>query len=342
VRVRGAITGRARTWILVGAAVVVAAGVLAALRADPDAGTQQVRTAAPSTTTIEETTTTTALPAPASSTTLPTLTTTTTAVPKPAPSPPSGTVATPYQSGRTSWSGSSNGVDLSLTVDNGAPRSGDVVTFNLTVHSATRKCCGFFVNFGDGSTFAKDNSCPGGITAPGTVTTKTTHVYNKPGRWKFVLTGLTHDCPTAPGEPRGDGTLSGWIEVAPGAPPTGQGPVLPTVQVDRFGPTPYDNDPSWITVFARASDPDGHITKLVVDYGDGTTEPFPNSQACRVSESGWPESSYHQSPYNPPAHHYEAYDTYTVTVTAYSQGCDGRDVQTATATLEVRNTAPPS
>lgn len=245
-----------------------------------------------------------------------------------------GSVAFPFQAGRSAWSGVSNELHMAISVDNPRPKAGEPVTFTMTLTHATRRCCAFALTYGDGGPFFTQsaNECPAqGASAPGTVTATATRAYNKAGRWRFTFTGMDRDC-GMDASSRLHGYLYAWIEVAPGGPPTSQGPSLPTFRsADRYGPTQYDNDPSWVTVYAAAEDIDGYVAKLVVDYGDGATETFlEKDRGCRQAANGWPEQSFLSTPTSPPpAHQYAAKGTYTVTITAYSQACDGGAVQQA-------------
>lgn len=348
-----AIEGKARIGTAVSVAVLLIFGVLGALTVDPYRGTQEVRTAAPPTTaapgdadeSIDDTTTTTAAPQATTTTAKPT---TAAAKPKAATTTPrpagNGTssqlgprspesVVFRFEAGRTSWSGTSNGVQLAVGIDKATPRAGEPVVFTLTAGSTTYPCCGFYITFGDGTSWAKDNGwgCPGGPPGPATRTTQTTQVFNKAGRWEFVFSGITGNCGTSGVSAH----MYAWIEVAPGT-STSQGPQQPTIVADRYGPAPHWDEPGYVTVYGRARDEDGYISKLVVDYGDGTTEQFPgDASGCRTGSGGWPGASMAWTPTDPPpTHQYANPGTYKVTVTGYSQGCDGRDVQSVSASFE--------
>lgn len=353
VRIGQAVTDSARTATTVAVATMLTFGVVGALTVDPDRGTQQVRTAAsPSTTAIDEdpvdTTTTTVAPtAPTGST----ATATAVAVPpKPkastaprsssagtgsalGPKPP-GSAVFAFQAGRTSWSATSNGVTMSLTIDKATPRAGEPVTFTVSGSMPNRPCCDLSLVYGDGGTTKSDTGyCSYGNSRPtATGTTRAmSHAYNKAGRWEFALNASSTTC----GDNMAYGSLYGWIEVAAGV-ATSQGPTPPAITVGRYAPAPHSDDPSYATVYAQAWDDDGYIARLVVDYGDGATQEFPgDGMGCRPTSGGWPAASRAWLPSNPPpTHQYSAPGTYKVTVTAFSQGCDGRDVQTASGSFD--------
>lgn len=108
-----------------------------------------------------------------------------------------------------------------------------------------------------------------------------------------------------------------------------QGPITPTVE---GGQSYHTNlfDWSYVTVWADARDDDGYITRLVVDYGDGTPPlSFPGDpNPCEVGANGWPLASSAAVPFHPPTtHHYAQPGDYRKTVTVYSAGCDGSSEQ---------------
>lgn len=327
------------------AAIVFCVGVLGALTVDRSEGEQQVRTAAPPTTTVVEelpvettttTTSTSAVPLPATAPAPPArpkpkpTTTTTQAAQKSGEYP--GSVSFPFQAGRTSWAGTSYGTDLAVSIDTATPLSGVPVTFTLTVGHPQKKCCSYGFSTGDGGVYSDNGECADAVLGSSTWTI--TRAYNKAGRWKFTFTGITKECGGPPNEYP---YMYGWIEVAPGGPATSQGPSLPTFKTfGRMGPTQYDNDHSHLAVIAQVTDTDGYVFKIVVDWGDGTSETFPEKDmGCRPSPSGWPQESFMKTPTDPaPVHHYQQQGTYKVTATAYSSGCDGRDVQQASSSFD--------
>lgn len=93
---------------------------------------------------------------------------------------------------------------------------------------------------------------------------------------------------------------------------------------------------SRITVSTSANDPDGYISGFTVNWGTGTPDTFPggNGANCSASEYGgvfWPDgggSGTFTSRILPAG-------TYSVTVSAISTGCDGKDAQTAQQSLTV-------
>jgi hypothetical protein len=108
-------------------------------------------------------------------------------------------------------------------------------------------------------------------------------------------------------------------------------------------PAGHESDQTYVTVAARASDPDGYIAGFSIDWGDGTpAERYPGDpMGCRPSASGWPASSLAYLPSNPPpTHHYSSAGRHAITITATSTGCDGHDPQTAAGTETWDTTGP--
>ena len=247
-------------------------------------------------------------------------------------------VDAPSEPGRNDWSAVSDGVTLHLHMEPATPHVGDVVRFTVEATSATEPCCGVLLRFGDGYSFDEDMgfSCPdGGPAGPGTKRAETTHVYNGEGRWDFMVAALTGNCThrttTHP-------TMLGSLFIGAGTPHTGQGPSLPAVTVDTYMGTGRPDAPNELLLGASATDADGFITKLVTDWGDGASGLREgDGMGCRESLSGWPRESWAPIPSGsnqaPAGHRYASPGTYRVTVTAYSAGCDGSDVQTGSASL---------
>lgn len=117
--------------------------------------------------------------------------------------------------------------------------------------------------------------------------------------------------------------------------PFSQSVVIPVGSALSNGPKPVtlslgaQVEGQRIVINASASDPDGYVSSFLVNWGTGTPEVFPggNGANCSASEAGgvfWPDlngSGRFTSPVLPSGPH-------TVTITATSTGCDGKDAQT--------------
>ncbi len=134
------------------------------------------------------------------------------------------------------------------------------------------------------------------------------------------------------------GTLYGFIEVVPGT-TTSQGPSLPTFSGGAgVAPLGHEGDTSYVTAAGVASDDDGFISGIIINWGDGSpAEPHPGDlTACRPSSSGWPLPSQALLATGSNAHHYSGAGTYQVTITVTSTGCDGGQQQVGSAVFSWR------
>jgi hypothetical protein len=242
------------------------------------------------------------------------------------------TVSFPYTPGQSSWVGTSNGITVRLRMEPAAPVAGQTVTFHLEGESLSLSCCGFHLLYGDGGGSSWKVEWPAGTCrAPGqgSSTVDYSHVYNKAGRWEFLYQ-VIGSC--GGGGPQA--ALHGSFDVAAGGPARSQGPALPTITVSRTGDP--GGDPTLFQVWAQAEDVDGYIARFVVDWGDGSSvETRPGDPAgCTVTPSGWPARSttWLQQPY--PSHRYLDSVRHTITVSAVSSGCDGRDEESVSGTLQ--------
>jgi hypothetical protein len=149
--------------------------------------------------------------------------------------------------------------------------------------------------------------------------------------------------------------------VAPPASPPVAGPVLPTAVPTTVPPAPKPTVPTHstaqgpqpvavvaragqpvamhpfdtlaVSVLTTAGDPDGYVTRFVVNYGDGTVVERPGDPlSCSQTPSGWPAG--HVVALVPePQHVYAKPGAYKVRVTAFSAGCDGSLVQSGSASF---------
>lgn len=248
-------------------------------------------------------------------------------------------VDTPYSPGRTSWTGTTKGVTISVRVDQARPKAGEPVQFDIELSSTTQACCGLYFLLGDGSIFAERNgwSCPsGGPAGPGTARFRTSHVYNYDGQWTFNVQAITGNCT----EPTGTASLFGVIDVAPGT-SAAQGPSLPKVELHLSAPVPgHDGEIGWVSVVGEIEDSDGWITHGTLDWGDGTAPQVfetPAAAQCQTTLSGWPTPHYKLISQSEAFHHYVAPGTYVATLTAVTTGCDWKsDPQTGVASFTFR------
>ena len=238
-----------------------------------------------------------------------------------------GAVEFPFTAGRTSWTGVSNGVTITVRTDTATPRAGDVVGFEVEASTSGAACCHVSVWFGDGFADNGQNSwtCPlGSSWGAGPVRHRTSHTYNLEGRWTFGVGAYTPDC----GPAAGDGQLFAVIDVAPGT-TTAQGPSLPKVLIDRSTRPPgHEDDYSWVSMAGQVVEEDGWIRTTTLDWGDGSPTlalgGAMGPTTCQSTPAGWPAPNRMVIFTGKAIHHYAAPGNYTITLTAVSTACDGK------------------
>jgi hypothetical protein len=245
------------------------------------------------------------------------------------PFEPSG-VEIPFAPLQTSWSGITNGISVTVTIDKVFPPTGQAVGFDVEMSSPDHVCCGLILWFGDGGGYEKDNgfACPG-PTGHGPVHYHTTHTYNLEGRWTFVVYPVSGNCV----ELGASASLFGAIEVHAGR-TTAQGPTPPEVTFDStVPPAGHEGDPTWLSVTGLAHDPDGFLRTFMVDWGDGSAPEVlaRDVSPCVDDQVGWPQPNWFAIFTGQAFHHYSAHGTYTVTATAVSTACDGSTPQQGSA-----------
>lgn len=244
------------------------------------------------------------------------------------------------------------------------PRAGETVRFVVTA-SQPGNCCSIGLQPGDGGTAAPaTQSCTAG--PGGTQRVEFTHVYNRPSTWTAVAradagracdmtdamraafpggqpSGATIPPVTTPALPQISASHS--VTVAGGA-ITSQGPAAPTVEVTLAAGAGGE-----ATLDGAVADPDGWVSRVEVDWGDGTPATVVSQGVtCRTGDGGWPVGSPILLKSLPagaaigwtataPRHAYATAGTYTVKVTGFSSGCDGGAPQQATRTLTWTRTA---
>jgi hypothetical protein len=211
------------------------------------------------------------------------------------------------------------------------PNAGDPVQFVITAASGDGPCCTFVgMGFGDGYQGRQQpfgDGCNATGDGPTSVQATFSHVYNQAGKWHLWFgASETIGCP---GSFEGG---TGLITIAIGdGPSSAQGPEPPTLTLDTSPDPPGPATGLHAGIFVWARDPDGYISSVLIDWGDGTPvvqssgDPLP----CQPTLAGWPASSEFHAPQSQPPfiHDYAAHGNYTITVTIISTGCDGSDPQ---------------
>ncbi len=198
----------------------------------------------------------------------------------------------------TGWKLSQTGVPT-VTVNNPTPKpagTGAAVSVTFAVSSST-SITGVSVNWGDGST---PDSLPGAATSD-------THVYSSTGSSKTQTFTITVTATNSAGN--GSGSTTETVNDRP-----------PSVTISGVAPNPA-NTGATVNVNFSATDPDGTISSISVNWGDGS--PPDNLPGTATSD----------------AHSYASPGSFTMTVTATdNSGSTGQStgsvtVQTPTAPI---------
>ncbi len=248
-----------------------------------------------------------------------------------------GSVSLPYSPGQTVWSATSNGMAMTLRMETANPAAGSPVRFVLEASPpAGVPCCFFQLSPSEDPGFSTQTSKtdPAGCAHPttGPQRVEATLTFNHGGRYELLFQAASLCV-----NPDVSGVVYGFLDVGAG-PSSPQGPSSPVLNADD-GRTPAQAQDNTLAVaWAEARDSDGYIAGFSVDWGDGAVESFPGDPlGCRQGTNGWPSSSYTlisgSSRVPPPSHRYAVARPYVVTVSVWSTGCDGSDVQRVSSTF---------
>lgn len=250
-----------------------------------------------------------------------------------------GSVSVPHSKGQHVWKATSNGYTMTLSASPATVHAGDTVTFTLTMSTSLPRCCEGYVVYGNGLTSGGYGAECGTTYVGKSPTTRTfTTTYNQAGTATLLFGAGQGGC----GSDDGQGSARGKLDVLPGT-STSNGPAKVLVDLafdgNRGGTTGTQGGKVWVV--GHANDEDGYVYKMRVQWGDGTTTVVGGDQrACQTNpSSGWPVNSDAQvggPDTTDGGHRYTYGGDYTVTLTAYSRGCDGRDGQQASTTMQVR------
>lgn len=235
-----------------------------------------------------------------------------------------------FDPGRTTYQHVYDGITLTVRFSSVRAPSGTPVDIDVQATSASW-CCSTTMWYGDGQG-ADDSSsreCPSAPRTAGSL--QRTKAWNQAGRWRLLISagGGPDDC-SGPGRYVG---MLVTVEIAPGT-SVSNGPFQPVVHVGDSIPHPSGRQ--HLTFYGEARDDDGYISRFELDPGDGSpVVHFPGDEnGCRQGSGGQPVESRAWLPQQPPyEHRYPGPGTYTVTLRAFSQGCDGGAVQVGSDTM---------
>lgn len=225
-------------------------------------------------------------------------------------------------------------ITLDVIIEPAYPRAGEVVRFRV---EATDTDGGVVViGFDPGDRreasrpgapsvdcVARDPGAPPRERPPASRTGDFTHAYRVAANRRLSVTVASGDCGRRPNYAE----LSGTITVLPGA-TTSNGPQEPRGGIFQNSESAA---PGSVRMSISASDVDGVVRRVTVDWGDGSTpsvvDVARDERDCANEPTAYPRSGNSHSL----DHIYARPGSYTVTASIASTGCDGRNEQAATA-----------
>ena len=223
---------------------------------------------------------------------------------------------------------------LVVTVEPAYPRAGELVRFHADATDADGGLIAFGFNPGDRSRASRpgapivdcaapDPDAPPRERSPARRTAEFTAAYRVVGARRFSVVVASGDCSRAPHHAEVEGNLT----VLPGD-ATSNGPSAPQGSVHQ---SPEGATPRGVWMSIGASDADGIVRRVRVDWGDGSPpavlDVAEGERACDEEPTAYPSSADTHAL----EHVYATPGTYTVHVTIASTGCDGEDEQVAIA-----------
>lgn len=226
-------------------------------------------------------------------------------------------------------------ITLEVTVEPAYPRAGELVQFHVEATDTDGGWIAFGFDPGDRRLVAEPGAPAAACVAPDPDAppkerssamrrSSFDYVYRVAAERRFSVMVATGDCARAPHYAE----LNGTITVLPGV-TTSNGPRVPEGSVSE---NPEGAPPSGVWMSVGASDRDGVVRRVSVDWGDGS-EPsileVPQGEyACVDEPTAYPSSGGTHSL----EHVYETAGSYTVTATLVSTGCDGQNAQSVSVT----------
>lgn len=225
-------------------------------------------------------------------------------------------------------------ITLDVTVEPAYPRAGELVRFRADATDADGGVIVFGFNPGDRSTgsrpgapnvdcVASDPDAPPRERSPAHRTSEFTYAYRVAAERRFSVLVATGDCSRAPHYAKVEGNLT----VLPGE-AASNGPRAPEGSVHE---NPEGAPPRGVWMSIGASDSDGIVRRVMVDWGDGSPPAViqiaEGERDCGDEPTAYPSSGDTHSL----EHIYATPGTYTVNATIVSTGCDGENEQTAIA-----------
>jgi hypothetical protein len=223
-------------------------------------------------------------------------------------------------------------LQVSLRVRQLTVAVGDLVEADLGVDDADGVPAEYVLDWGDQRARPNRPATPCGSGAAARVARPThwrnrvEYSYREAGRYTVVYRMRTQGCASAAAEEQ---VAQVVVTVVDGRLPTNGG----RRPHGFLSVSNRDATVGGTVVDVQGQDLDGWVTRMVVDFGDGTPARLvENPHTCVAPRGEWPATPYFSHRYEAP---YRVVGTYTVTLTVFAAGCDGRDGQQTTVRQQV-------
>lgn len=226
------------------------------------------------------------------------------------------------------------GLTVEVTVTPNLSATATIVVAAVRIRDTDGHYSEITVSWGDGGFegHGRHLSCAEtGPPRPTDATLKFDHAYRLPGVYSVAVHVKTETCSGGEFE---EGAAATAVAITPGGMPS-NGPRRPGVYPGEYFP-PKGGDRRTTYGLFGASDEDGYVSRVLVDWGDGTAPrafAFPLSD-CKDPITTWPSSRRGELRQT---HRYRRPGRYRITATVTSTGCDGQHAQTRTATYIVKS-----
>ena len=224
---------------------------------------------------------------------------------------------------RKAWHVEKGGATFDVRIDRTGVQTAELLEFTVVADSGDWFINRIELNYGDGR--GAQVTEPGFNACEGThrkATARLRHAYRQAGPYSFTARFYASPRTMCQTPEHVELAVTGTIRVTPGATPS-NGPSRVTIDhANQLGLAPAGQ----ADFHGSASDEDGWIRELSIDWGDGSPierKSF-SLDDCEDSARRWPTS---WSVVMDGVHRYAEPGTYTLTFRAVSTGCDGRDPQ---------------
>jgi hypothetical protein len=252
------------------------------------------------------------------------------------PSSPPAQTSEPRRPPVTATAEGAYGLRVRITLDPGDPDAGDTARLVAEVTDDDGSMDTVSLDWGDGtgeSVLVTAQCAPDPPLGqrrdpqPVDVTQTYSHAWRNPGEMRVTFHVRSRlQCQDEPAPEEATATLV--AHVRPGS-VSSNGPAAPAIRNVTTQPA-SEGGPYEVELGASASDADGYVGAVVVDWGDGTSDTYGNEMACGDGDG----RHYPDAPGVEllRTHDYRRSGTFTITLRVASTGCGGRDPQRTSAT----------